>query len=91
MVEAGSFRQAGLVLGETVSPIKPKDRLRLLEDRPLRGEASGIFTGMSAPDRLELDKRINQQRQAQVELQDKNASYAPRINFGRGLITLKPA
>ena len=45
------------------------------------GLASGYFAGASAEEKLEFDKLVNQQRQDQVNLQNKNASYVPRVRF----------
>lgn len=72
-------------------PDSMKAAISVTGGQTLAGTAGGLFQGMAASDRLELEKLINQQRQNQVDLQNKNASYAPRVTFGRGLINMKPA
>lgn len=63
----------------------------------LAGAAGGWFQGLSAADRLELDQLINEQKQAQIQYQNKNASYAPSLKFngptgpaGKGLLSTAP-
>ena len=45
------------------------------------GAMSGIFQGVSAQKRLELDQLINQQRQNQVQHLNADNSYAPLVQF----------
>jgi hypothetical protein len=45
------------------------------------GLASGWFAGASAEEKLEFEKLVNAQREQQVQVQNKNAGYAPLLNF----------
>lgn len=45
------------------------------------GMASGYFAGASAEEKLEFEKLINAQRQGQVDLQNRNANYVPKLRF----------
>lgn len=47
------------------------------------GLASGYFTGASAEENLEQQKLINQQQQNQLQLLNRQGSYAPMIQFRR--------
>lgn len=50
------------------------------------GLASGYFTGLSAEEKLAQEKRVNQQAQDQLQLLNRQGSYAPLIRFrGPGL------
>lgn len=45
------------------------------------GAAGGLFAGVSAQKKLELERLINDQTQAQIQYKNKNNSYAPLLNF----------
>jgi hypothetical protein len=47
----------------------------------LTGLASGYFQGLSAEEQLEFQKMVNAQREAQVQLQNRNNAYAPVVTF----------
>lgn len=47
----------------------------------LTGAMGGLFAGVSAQKKLELEQLINQQRENQVQLTNKNNSYAPLLTF----------
>lgn len=49
----------------------------------LTGLASGYFQGLSAEEKLEFEKMVNNQRQQQVDLMNTRSSYAPRVSFNR--------
>lgn len=55
--------------------------LAMTAGQGLSGAAGGLFAGMSAEQKLDLEKVINDQRQAQVQYQNKNAAYAPKLRF----------
>ena len=58
-----------------------KTQLAIIAGQAGAGLAGGWFQGLSAEERLEFDKLVNAQRQAQVDLQNRNAAYAPRLRF----------
>jgi hypothetical protein len=45
------------------------------------GAMGGMFAGVSAEKKLQLESLINQQRQTQIQYQNKNNSYAPSLKF----------
>jgi hypothetical protein len=47
------------------------------------GGLGGILTGKNMGERLDFDKQVAQWRQNQVEYQNKNNAYAPRVVFPR--------
>jgi hypothetical protein len=49
--------------------------------RMLTEALGGLFEGVSAQKRLELEQLINEQRQNQVQYLNKNQTYAPKLNF----------
>lgn len=49
----------------------------------LTGLASGYFAGLSAEEKLEFEKMVNDQRQQQVNLINTRSAYAPRVSFNR--------
>lgn len=56
----------------------------------IAGAAGGLFQGMAASDKLELEKLINQQNENQRQLQNKNNSYAPRLSFAKPSLINSP-
>lgn len=60
-----------------------KAQLAISVGQGAAGLAGGYFQGLSAEERLELEKLINSQNQAQRELYNRNNAYAPKISFSR--------
>lgn len=47
----------------------------------LTSAAQGYFQGLSAEEQLEFQKLVNEQRQAQIQLENRNASAGPLVSF----------
>lgn len=52
----------------------------------LTGLASGYFQGLSAEERLEFDKWVEQNRQNQLGITNVRGAYAPLVSFNRGTL-----
>lgn len=57
------------------------DWQKIVAAQGIAGLGSGMMQSMSASDKIDLEKRINAQRQAQVEYKNQNAAYAPKVMF----------
>lgn len=85
---------AGPAITAPNAPVAPtglsefaKLQLALTGGQAAAGLAGGWFQGQSAEERLNLDKQINEQNQAQRELVNRNNAYAPTLQFQKpGLI-----
>lgn len=49
----------------------------------LSGVMGGFFNGLSAEEQLNFEKMVNQQRENQVQYQNKNNQYSPLVKFSR--------
>lgn len=49
----------------------------------LPGVMGGLFKGLSAEEQLNFEKMVNQQRENQVQYQNKNNQYSPLVKFSR--------
>lgn len=71
-------------------PPSMQSAIALSGGQTLAGAAGGLFQGMSASDKLEFEKLMNQQNENQRQLLNKNNSYAPRIGFQRPSLINSP-
>lgn len=53
----------------------------IVAGQTLSGAAGGLFQGISAEERLQLDKLINEQRQGQVNYRNQNNAKVPLMKF----------
>lgn len=77
------FANQALTAATPVPPgVSLTDWQKWLAMQGVAGLGSGMLQSMTASDKIDLEKRINAQRQAQVEYKNQNAAYAPKVSFG---------
>ncbi|MEO7666831.1 MAG: hypothetical protein ABIU97_07350 [Dehalococcoidia bacterium] len=69
--------------GASVSSLSPAMQMALVMvgGQLVTGSLGGLFNGLSAQKKLDLEKLINEQTQNQVQYKNKNNTYVPKLKF----------